>query len=128
MSLVFLFKYPSSLLAREDCSFTCLGSLHWGPPKISELFIRSNKIHSHYTRIFAEGNFHVQRPRLDQLLLSFSRRGVRIWNKIPLKLHDSALRPFQAKLHKLLAKVLETEEVYVEMSAINSSYPNSLFS
>ena len=24
MNLVFLFKYPSSLLAREDCSFTCL--------------------------------------------------------------------------------------------------------
>ena len=24
MNLVFLFKHPSSLLAREDCSFTCL--------------------------------------------------------------------------------------------------------
>ena len=46
------------------------------PSKISELFVRSNMIHSHYTRFSAADNFYVQRSRLNQLLLSFSRSGV----------------------------------------------------
>ena len=54
------------------------------PSKISELFIRSDQLHSYYTRFSAAGNFHIQRSRLNQLLLSFSRSGARIWNKIPL--------------------------------------------
>ena len=57
-------------------------SNNWFPSKISELFICSNMIHSHYTRLSAVGNFYVQRFRLSQLLLSFSRSDVRIWNKI----------------------------------------------
>ena len=76
------------------------------PSKISELFVRSNMIHSHYTRFSASGNFYVQRSRLNQLLLSFSS-GVRIWNKIPLTLREQHKDPFERKLHKLLFKVLE---------------------
>ena len=100
------------------------------PSKISELFVRSNMIHSHYTRFSAPGNFYIQRSRLNQLLLSFSRIGVRIWNKIPLTLCEPWQRKdrFKRKLHKLLIKVLETKKVYVDMSTITSSYLNSLFS
>ena len=36
--------------------------------------------------------------------------------------------PFKRKLHKLLLKVLDTEKVYVDVSAITSSYLNSVFS
>ena len=96
--------------------------------KISELFVRSNMIHSQYTRFSAAGNFYVQRSRLNELLLSFSRGGVRIWNKISHTLREQRKDPFKRKLHKLLSKVLETKKVYVDMSAINSSYLNSLFS
>ena len=96
--------------------------------KISELFVRSNVIHSHYTRFSAAGNFYVQRFRLNQLLLSFSRSGVRIWNKIPLTLREQRKDPFKRKLRKLLIKVLETKNVYVDMSTIASCYLNSLFS
>ena len=96
--------------------------------KISELFVRSNVIHSYYTRFSAAGNFYVQRFRLNQLLLSFSRSGVRIWNKIPLTLCEQRKDPFKRKLHKLLIKVLETKKVYVDISTITSSYLNSLFS
>ena len=99
--------------------------------RISELFIRSDQIHSHYTRFSAAGNFHVQRSRLNQLLLSHSRTGARIWNKIPLKLRKQSKASFKHKLHKLLLKVLETEEVYVDISAIATSllhyYLKSLF-
>ena len=61
---------------------------HCAPPKISELFTRANQIHSHYTRFSASGNFHVQRSRLNQQLLSFCRIGMRIWNKIPPQLRE----------------------------------------
>ena len=64
------------------------------PSNISELFVRSNMIHSHYTRFSASGNFYVQRSRLNQLLLSFSSSGVRIWNKIPLTLREQHKDPF----------------------------------
>ena len=39
------------------------------PFKISELFVRSNMIHSHYTRFSAAGNLYVQRSRLNQLYI-----------------------------------------------------------
>ena len=77
--------------------------------KISELFVRSNMIHSHYTRFSAAGHFRVQRSRLNQLLLSFSRSGIRIWHKTPLTLREQRKDPFKSKLHKLLSKVLETK-------------------
>ena len=98
------------------------------PSKIFQLFVCSNMIHSHYTRFSAAGNFYVQKSRLNQLLLSFSRSGVRIWNKIPFTLREQRKDPFKRKLHKLLIKVLETKKVYVDMSTITSSYLNSLFS
>ena len=74
------FKYSAILM--HDISY------NRAPSKISELFVRSNMIHFHLIRDFlsAAGNFYVQRSRLNQLLLSFSRGGVRTWNYIPLKL------------------------------------------
>ena len=62
------------------------------PFKISELFVRSNMIHSHYTSFSAPGNFYVQRSRL-KILLSFSRSGGRIWNKISLTLREQRKDP-----------------------------------
>ena len=58
--------------------------------KISELFVCSNMIHSNYIRFSAADNFYVHRSRLNQLLLSFSRKGVRIWKKILLSYVISA--------------------------------------
>ena len=83
-------------------------SKNWAPFKIFELFSRSCQIHSHYTRFSAADNFHVQRSRLNQLLLSFSRSCVRIWNKLHLTLHEQHKDPFKHNLHKLLVKVFDT--------------------
>ena len=44
---------------------------------------------------------------------------------IPPKLRDLNKPLFNRKLHKLLLKVLETEEVYVDMSAVNLSFLSS---
>ena len=64
------FEYTANLM--HDITNNC------APSKISELFIRSDQIHSHYTGFSAADNFHVQRSRLNQLLLSYSRTGARI--------------------------------------------------
>ena len=107
------FKY-SAILMHDICNKRA-------PSRISELFFRSNMIHSHYTRFSSAGNFYVQRSRLSQLVLSFSRSAVIIWNKIPLTVGEPCKDPFKCKLHKLLIKVLETKKVYVDMSTITSS-------
>ena len=90
------------------------------PFKITDLFVRSDFIHSHYTRFSAVGNFYVQGSRTNQQLLSISRTGTRIWNKIPPKLRKLSKALFKQKLRKLLLKVLEIEEVYVDVRAITS--------
>ena len=64
---------------------------------------------------------------ISQLLLSFSRSGVRIWKKILLTLREQRKDPFKHKLQKLLIKVWKTKKVYVDISTITSSYLNSLF-
>ena len=86
------FKYSAILM--HDISY------NRAPSKISELFVRSNMIHFHLIRDFlsAAGNFYVQRSRLNQLLLSFSRSGVRFWNKTPLMLREQCKDPFKRKL------------------------------
>ena len=81
------------------------------PSKISEFFVRSNMIHSHYTRFSTAGNFYVQRSRLNQLLLSFSRSGGRIWSKIPLTFREQCKDPLRKFIYILLIKVLETKKV-----------------
>ena len=83
------FKYPAILM--HDISNNRAAS------KISELFVRFSMIYFHYTRFSAAGNLHVQRSRLNKLLLSFSRSGVRIWNKISLTLPEQRKDPFKRK-------------------------------
>ena len=94
--------------------------------KISELFFRSDVIHS---PDFLQQVIFMSRD-LDSISYCYllSRSGVRIWNKIPLTLREQRKDPFKRKLRKLLIKVLKTKNVYVDMSTITSSYLNSLFS
>ena len=124
----------SGILPRNMLYFKHIATLmhdifnHCTPPKICELFARADQIHSHYTRFSASGNFHVQRSRLNQQLLSFSRVGTRIWNKIPPQLRELHKTLFKRKLDKLLLKVLETEGVYVDINAVTRIYLMSLLS
>ena len=99
---------------------------HCAPSKITDLFIRSDLIHSHYTRYSAAGNFHIQGSRINQQLLSFSKTGTRIWNKIPPKLRKLSKTLFKQKFRKLLLKILEIEKVFVDARAITSSLLSSL--
>ena len=64
----------------------------------------------------------------NQQLLSFSRIGTSIWNKIPPQLRKLGKTLFKRKLHELLLKVLETEEVYVDINAVTRINLMSLLS
>ena len=57
-------------------------------------------------------------------MLSFSR----IWNKIPPQRRKLRKTLFKRKLHELLLKVLETEEMYVDINAVTRINLMSLLS
>ena len=53
-------------------------------------------------------------------LLSFSRSGVRIWNKIPLTLREQRKDAFKRNLDKLLMKVQFLPELLIQFSKVLS--------
>ena len=88
------------------------------PPKISELFTHSEQVHSYSTCSSVAGSFYIKQARTNHLLLSFSRVGAKIWNGIPPELHKLRKAPFKCKLTHLLLKILETEEMNVDLRYI----------
>ena len=94
---------------------------HCAPPNISELFTRSEQVHSYPTRFSVAGSFYVKQARTNHQLFSFSRVGAKIWNGIPPELRELRKAPFKCKLTHLLLKILETEEMNVDMRYIDLS-------
>ena len=113
----------SLLPSLEEGSFKLVASLcytdgieyHCAPPNISELFTRSEQVHSYSTHFSITGRFYIKQVRTKHELLSFSRVGVKIWNGIPPELHKLRKAPFKCKLTHPLLKMLETEEKNVDM-------------
>ena len=94
---------------------------HCATPNISELFTRSEQVHSYPTRFSVAGSFYVKQARTNHQLFSFSRVGAKIWNGIPPELRELRKAPFKRKLTHLLLKILETEEMNVDMRYIDLS-------
>ena len=94
---------------------------HCAPPNISELFTHSEQVHSYPTRFSVAGSFYVKQARTNHQLFSFSRVGAKIWNGIPPELRELRKAPFKRKLTHLLLKILETEEMNVDMRYIDLS-------
>ena len=97
---------------------------HCAPPNMSQLFTRSEQVHSYSTRFSVAGSFYVKQARTNHQLLSFSRVSAKIWNGIPPELRKLRKAPFKCKLTHLLLGILETEEMNVDMRYIDlSSFP-----
>ena len=97
---------------------------HCAPPNISQLFTRSEQVHSYSTRFSVAGSFYIKQARTNHQLLSFSRVGAKIWNGFPSELRKRRKAPFKRNLTYLLLKILETEEINVDMRYIDlSSFP-----
>ena len=94
---------------------------HCAPPNISELFTRSEQVHSYPTRFSVAGSFYIKEARTNHQLFSFSRVGAKIWNGIPPELRELRKAPFKRKLTHLPLKILDTEEMNVDMRYIDLS-------
>ena len=90
-------------------------------PNISELFTRSEQVHSYSTRFSVAKSFYIKKTRTNHQLLSFSRVGAKIWNGIPPELLELRKAPFKRKLTYILLKIIETEEMNVDMCYIDLS-------
>ena len=90
----------------------------------SQPFTRSEQVHSYSTRFSVARSFYIKQARTNHQLLSFSRNGAKIWNGIPSELRKLRKAPFKRKLAHLLLKILETEEMNVDMRYIGlSNFP-----
>jgi len=117
----------SGILPMKMLYFILVASLlhdienHCAPPSISELFTRTEQAHSYSTRSSVAGSLYIKQARTNHLLLSFSRVGAKIWNGIPLELCKLWKTSFKRKLTHLLLKILETEEMNVDLRYLDLS-------
>ena len=77
--------------------------------KLQERFQKTSNIHSYNTRSSTSGKFFVKGSRLEIQNNSFSRLGIKLWNKIPCYVTD---------LRKLLFDILEREDDYIQIPMI----------
>ena len=77
--------------------------------------LHSEQVHHHFTRFSATANLYVKASRTNQLLFSFARIGVRLWNSIPKELRIKNRTPFKRELKNRLLKLLENEEMNVDI-------------
>ena len=65
------------------------------------------------------GKFYVKSSRLEIQNNSFSRLGVKLWNKIPSYITNLPKKAFKSGVfHKLLFDILEMEDDYIEIPLI----------
>ena len=88
------------------------------PANMLNLFQKTSNIHSYNTRSSTSGKFYVKSSRLKKQNNSFSRLGVKLWNKIKSFLTDLPKKAFKKVLCKLLFDILEKEDNYIQISVI----------
>ena len=94
------------------------------PVKISSLFPKTSNIHSYNTRSSTSGSFMLKSSKLEIQNNSFSRLGVKLWNKMPSYITNLPKKAFKRILRKLLFDVLENEDDYIEISLIIKKLPD----
>ena len=85
---------------------------------MSSLFQKTSNIHSYNTRSSMSVKFHFKSSRLEIQNKSFSRLGVKLWNKIPSYITNLPKKAFKRVLLKLLFDILEMADDYIEISLI----------
>ena len=88
------------------------------PANMLNLFQKTSNIHSYNTRSSSSGKFYVKNLRLEIQNNSFSRFGVKLWNKIPSYISDLPKKAFKRVLYKLLFDILEKEDNYIQIPMI----------
>ena len=88
------------------------------PTNMLNLFQKTSNIHLYNTRSSTSGKFFVKRSRLEIQNNSFSRLGVKLWNKILCYITDLPKRTFKRVLRKLLFDILVKEDDYIQIPMI----------
>ena len=88
------------------------------PAKMLNLFQKTSNIHSYNTRSSTSGKFYIKSSRLAMQNNSFSRLGVKLWNKITRYITDLPKKDFKRVLSKLLFDILEREDDYIQIPMI----------
>ena len=88
------------------------------PTNMLNLFQKTSNIHSYNTRSSTSGKFFVKSSRLEIQNNSFSRLGVKLWNKIRCYITDLPKRTFKRVLRKLLFDILVKEDDYIQIPMI----------
>ena len=83
------------------------------------LFQKTSNIHLYNARSSTSGKFYVKSSRLEIQNNSFSRLGVKRWNKIPSFITDLRKKAFKRVLRKLLFDILEKEDNHFQDPIIN---------
>ena len=85
----------------------------------NNLFQKTFNIHSYNTRSSTSGKFYVKNSRLVEIQNnSFSRLGVKLWNKIPSYISNLPKKAFKRVLRKSLFDTLEMEDDCIEIPLI----------
>ena len=85
------------------------------PSNISVHLTNSEQVYHHFTRFSAAGNLYVKASRTNQPLFSFAIIGVRVGNSTPMKLRIKNRTPFKRELKNRLLKLIEIEEMNVDL-------------
>ena len=80
------------------------------PANMLNLFQKTCNIHSYNTRSSRSGKLYLKS--------SFSRLGVKLWNKIPRYITNLPKKVFKRGLRKLLFDILEKEDDYIQIPTI----------
>ena len=88
------------------------------PSNIQDLFQDISNVHFYNTRSSASNNFYTKPSRLSVQANSFSRIGVRMWNKVPQALRNLSKNTFKRKLKQILFNILSSQDSYIDLSQI----------
>ena len=94
-------------------------------PNILLLFTPVNQVHQHNTRSFTRKNFHVEYSGLAVQKKSFSSIGAKIWNSIPMELHEKSKNHFKKALHRKLFEIFEKKDDYIDIETIQKEIVKS---
>ena len=71
----------------------------YAPPNIIDFFTKLNNVHTYNTRSLAAENFYVNHSRLELQKHSFSKIGLKLWNSLPVRLHNLRKPVYKNELH-----------------------------
>ena len=89
------------------------------PANIQNSFRNVSDVHSYNSRSAAAGNFYIMHSRLELQKSSFSRFGAKLWNSTPSNLKELNNKNFKKQIHKMLIKILENEDQYLDPESID---------